>query len=175
MAQDRITVTEPNGIKRTRPLTAQGLTIGREQDNDLVLAYPAISRRHARITLDGTRYCVTDLGSGNGTFLGESRLSPNTPTPWASERPLRIGDVVINLRTEAASPGVAGGGASGGGDSMTGGATMVWGPGQLAAEGGEGHSKKKKGLPAWAWVLIGGAAILLIAILATAIYLALAG
>jgi hypothetical protein len=42
---------------------------------------PHLSRRHAEITLRGRQFYVTDLGSRNGVFLGETRLPANTPTP----------------------------------------------------------------------------------------------
>lgn len=97
MSQDRISVVEPNGIQRTRPLTGQGLTIGRGTENDLVLGYSVVSRNHARITCQGQNYYVTDLGSANGTYLGPNRLEPNVPTIWKWGVPLKIGDVTINL------------------------------------------------------------------------------
>ena len=31
---------------------------------------PGVSRRHAQLTTDGTRWFVEDLGSSNGTFVG---------------------------------------------------------------------------------------------------------
>ncbi|MBN1934281.1 MAG: FHA domain-containing protein [Anaerolineae bacterium] len=97
MNQDRISIVEPNGIQRVRPLTQQGLTIGRGTESDLVLAYPVVSRNHARITCQGQDYYVTDLGSANGTYLGDARLEPNVPTLWRWGHPLRIGDIAVNL------------------------------------------------------------------------------
>jgi pSer/pThr/pTyr-binding forkhead associated (FHA) protein len=50
-------------------------TIGRAEDNDLVLALDAtISTRHARIVREGDHYWLEDLGSRNGTFLGDVRI-----------------------------------------------------------------------------------------------------
>lgn len=97
MNQDRISIVEPNGIQRMRPLTHQGLTIGRGTENDLVLAYSNISRNHAQITCQGQSYYVTDLGSANGTYLGDAQLEPNVPKLWQWGRPLKIGDITINL------------------------------------------------------------------------------
>ena len=101
MSGDRIIVTEPNGVQRTRPITSWGLTIGRGDDNDLVVAYGAVSRKHAVITSERGRYYVADLGSTTGTYLGNARLEPNTPTSWLPGQPLRIGDVVIRLEQTA--------------------------------------------------------------------------
>lgn len=51
------------------PLTAQAVTLGREQGNDLTLADPRLSRFHARIELLQDAWVLTDLGSKNGTKL----------------------------------------------------------------------------------------------------------
>ena len=36
---------------------------------------PGVSRRHAQLTTDGTRWFVEDLGSSNGTFVGAPRAA----------------------------------------------------------------------------------------------------
>lgn len=103
MSGGRITVTEPNGVTRTMPITTRGLTIGRGDDNDLMIAYAAVSRHHARLTFDIARghYYVTDLNSANGSYLGNNRLEPNIPTVWMPGQPLRIDDVLIHLEQTA--------------------------------------------------------------------------
>lgn len=43
---------------------------------------PGVSRRHAQLTTDGTRWFVEDLGSSNGTFVGPASGSlPAQPIP----------------------------------------------------------------------------------------------
>lgn len=43
---------------------------------------PGVSRRHAQLTTDGTRWFVEDLGSSNGTFVGPaSGALPEEPIP----------------------------------------------------------------------------------------------
>lgn len=93
-------VTEPNGVQRSRPITLRGLTIGRGDENDLVLNYGAASRSHALVTFNQGRYYVIDLGSANGTYLGDARLDPNLPTLWTPGQPLRIGEVLIRLQVQ---------------------------------------------------------------------------
>lgn len=88
---------EPNGVRRSLPLPARGLTIGRGPDNDLVLAYDLTSRHHARITFDGANYYVVDLGSANGTYIADVRLSPQSPTVWMPNKTLHIGKVSFQL------------------------------------------------------------------------------
>ena len=48
--------------------------IGRELDAAVRIESAAISRRHARIVVDGLRAVLEDLGSKNGTSLGGRRL-----------------------------------------------------------------------------------------------------
>lgn len=50
-------------------------TIGRSPDCDPRLNLHRISRRHLRLELDGDRIVVEDLGSTNGTFVNEERLT----------------------------------------------------------------------------------------------------
>lgn len=52
-----------------------GLTIGRADDNGLKLLDPKVSRHHASISREGTRFVLTDLGSANGTFVDGIRLT----------------------------------------------------------------------------------------------------
>lgn len=51
------------------------LTIGRDEQCDLVIADRQVSRRHARISREGDRYLLADLGSKNGTFVNGQQLT----------------------------------------------------------------------------------------------------
>ena len=55
-------------------LSPEGVTIGRQADNDLVLDDPTVSGHHARVAFNGTKYQVLDLESTNGTFLAKDRV-----------------------------------------------------------------------------------------------------
>jgi DNA-binding NtrC family response regulator len=48
--------------------------IGSDPACELVLADASVSRRHARVSLERGRIVVKDLGSRNGTFVGEARV-----------------------------------------------------------------------------------------------------
>jgi pSer/pThr/pTyr-binding forkhead associated (FHA) protein len=55
---------------------ASSLTMGRGGDNDLALPLdPMVSTRHARITQEGAHYWLEDVGSRNGTYFGDQKLS----------------------------------------------------------------------------------------------------
>ena len=51
------------------------LEIGRDQDCAVTLTSEGVSRKHARVQLIFALYFVTDLGSTNGTFVNEQRVS----------------------------------------------------------------------------------------------------
>lgn len=61
----------PDG--RRIPL-ADGLTIGRADDNAIALHDARASRRHAKIVADGSGWSVEDLGSSNGTFVDGAQV-----------------------------------------------------------------------------------------------------
>jgi predicted component of type VI protein secretion system len=80
-------------IMRTGPtpgaaFTLEGdqMTIGRDSSNEIVINDAEISRRHARLTFQGGKYVLEDLGSTNGTFVNGQRL--------AGPRVLKPGEVV---------------------------------------------------------------------------------
>lgn len=55
-------------------VSAEGIVIGRAPDVDVVLAGPLVSRRHARVWLEGDALWVEDLGSRNGITINENRV-----------------------------------------------------------------------------------------------------
>jgi pSer/pThr/pTyr-binding forkhead associated (FHA) protein len=55
---------------------ASEVTIGRHPQNRIVLDHMSVSSRHARIRLlDSGQLVLTDLGSTNGTFVNDQRVS----------------------------------------------------------------------------------------------------
>jgi FHA domain-containing protein len=67
-------------------LEGDQLTVGRDATNEIVINDAEISRRHARLTFQGGKYVLEDLGSTNGTFVNGQRL--------AGPRVLKAGEVV---------------------------------------------------------------------------------
>jgi hypothetical protein len=50
-------------------------TLGRTPDNDIAIEERAVSRRHARITFTDAGFVITDLNSGNGTYVNGKRTT----------------------------------------------------------------------------------------------------
>ncbi|HEU4521018.1 MAG TPA: FHA domain-containing protein [Thermoanaerobaculia bacterium] len=93
---------------RTVPLRLGETIVGRIPECDVQIIGPSVSRRHARIHVAGREATIEDLGSTNGTFVAEVRISEVTPINDGDE--IRIGkerlrlmnDRVVRARTEPA-------------------------------------------------------------------------
>ena len=74
------------------------LTIGRRSDNDICLPLdPRISRLHARLTHKSDEtWIIEDLGSVNGTFVGQRRI--NAPTALHLDDRFRMGRTWMTLQ-----------------------------------------------------------------------------
>jgi len=59
---------------REYPLDRPVLTIGRHEDNDIVIDHMGVSGRHTRVAVDGQSVILTDLQSTNGTFVNGRRV-----------------------------------------------------------------------------------------------------
>ena len=59
-------------------LTNEVYILGREAGSDLVIEDSQVSRRHAKLTRQGTSYLIEDLGSTNGTFVNGRRIAAQT-------------------------------------------------------------------------------------------------
>ncbi len=70
----RVTVTPPKGRSFDVPLGVHPLVVGQSAECDLVLVDDAVSRQHCRLSLTPRGLLVEDLGSKNGTFVGNVRI-----------------------------------------------------------------------------------------------------
>jgi hypothetical protein len=78
------------------PLASDPISIGRAEDCTLVLGDDFVSSRHARLMPRNGSWLVEDLGSTNGTYLGQQRI--NRATPVGVGTPIRVGKTVLELR-----------------------------------------------------------------------------
>ncbi len=92
-----VLIVTAGGLAGTRiGLTGAPVLIGRADDSTLVLTDDYASTRHARISQQEGVWFVEDLGSTNGTYLGQHKLGG--PTPLEVGVPIRIGQTVMELR-----------------------------------------------------------------------------
>jgi len=77
-----IRVYRGNDLRKQFELGEDRVTIGRTEDNVLVLADDGISRHHAAIEFEDGEYFITDLGSINGVFLNNERVEKHKLKYW---------------------------------------------------------------------------------------------
>jgi FHA domain len=77
---------------QTLPLTEEVTTIGSVAGNTVVLADPAVSRKHAGIRRVDSSYELADLGSTNGVYVNGHKVPKKTLEP---------GDIIRVGNTEA--------------------------------------------------------------------------
>jgi len=66
-------------------LDKETILIGREDDADIVIDNPSVSRKHAQISKQGGGWVVQDLGSSNGTFLHGQKITAPQPVKEGDE------------------------------------------------------------------------------------------
>ena len=92
----KVVVTQGPLRGTTINLGQQSVLIGRSPESTLVLDDDYASGRHARIFPEAGEWFVEDLGSTNGTFSGQQRVSG--PQRLAVGSSLKIGTTVLELR-----------------------------------------------------------------------------
>src|SRR5512136_2011514 len=99
-----LTIRSPNGPPREHILKPGKTTIGRKAENDIPIGDEAASRFHAEINFDqvtGT-ITLTDLGSTNGTFVNQERLTQ--PVKLQPNDQIRIGQHTLDLDQRDTKP-----------------------------------------------------------------------
>lgn len=100
-APGRLRVRSPGSDSRLQKGAVFNLSpqtrVGAGADNDIVLSDPFVSSQHARLVWDGVDWYLEDLGSKNGTFIGEIRLQPLKPNILPVGAAIRLGNIVLEL------------------------------------------------------------------------------
>ena len=83
------TLIETTGENKGRVyiLEEAPLVIGRSTEADIVVPNALVSRKHARVSWDGQRYVVEDLGTRNGTLVNREQIT--------APHPLKDGDEIV--------------------------------------------------------------------------------
>ena len=88
----------PSAHTETRSEPKYSVTIGRGDDNNVVLNETAVSKRHARFFCDfRNQWYLVDLNSRNGTTVNGSRLQPERPVQVHFGDPIVLGSLVIMI------------------------------------------------------------------------------
>lgn len=103
--RDQLLVVHQGATPQTYELAQDRVTLGRADDNDIVLKEAGVSRRHARLERTASGWTITDMGSTNGTHLEESRLLADVSEPWEAGQTVRIGPYYLRWQPgEGAEP-----------------------------------------------------------------------
>ncbi len=93
---------------QTIALGGTAVSIGRSEDNDLVLPDPLalVSRRHCRIVPSGGLWQLEDT-STNGTIVNDAPVSRGRTMPLQPGDTIRMGDYVLTVEATAPAAGAA--------------------------------------------------------------------
>jgi chromosome segregation ATPase len=73
--QAKVTYQTPDGERREVFVRAgEEVSVGRHPQCTITISQPSVSRRHARMWLEGNAFYVEDTGSSNGTFVNNQRI-----------------------------------------------------------------------------------------------------
>lgn len=71
----KLLVMLADGTRREIPLDLGTYVIGRKTDASLRVPLASVSREHAELVVEQARVSIRDLGSSNGTYLNNKRVS----------------------------------------------------------------------------------------------------
>jgi pSer/pThr/pTyr-binding forkhead associated (FHA) protein len=99
-----VSVVEGPDLGATLPLADEGrvYVVGRGESCDLPLADADASREHLQIVRRGATVLLRDLGSKNGSRLGEQPIAFGRDVPWRSSSMVRVGATVLALEEPVA-------------------------------------------------------------------------
>ena len=89
--------------KRIIPLVEGENVLGRDEGVTVRIDAPGVSRRHACIRVEGERATIEDLGSKNGTYVGDETTPIAGPTPLPDDIRFRLGRVLLVFRSSPES------------------------------------------------------------------------
>ncbi len=99
----------PDGVNtsKTIQLTGESQVIGRDADRcQIVIPHHAVSREHAKITVQNGTFYIEDLKSRNHTFVNGKDVPPPTRQALKQDDRIKICDFLFQFRDERfASPG----------------------------------------------------------------------
>ena len=79
---------------KTVELKADKITIGRSEDNSFQIAENSVSSRHCELQLKDDILHIKDLGSTNGTFINDKKITGGTLKPG---QVLKLGSIELRF------------------------------------------------------------------------------
>ena len=97
LVQATVTVIEGPDLGLAFPLTEAPVRLGKGRECEIVLTDRAVSGKHLELRLDGSSVRLKDLGSTNGTYVGEAKVIESI-VPAGSV--ISVGRTRLHLRSE---------------------------------------------------------------------------
>ena len=91
-----VTMNPSDHVPAEYTLLKDELSMGRGEENDIVVPHASISRSHARLLRRNGSYELTDLNSTNGTWVNNQPVHGSVAVRSGAE--IRLGDVIFVLR-----------------------------------------------------------------------------
>lgn len=95
MPAARLIIRRDGVVERRIVLGEVVITAGRALSNDLVLSHQGVSRHHAEFHPCPEGVMVVDVGSSNGTFVNDRRLTPHAPHLLTDGMSCKIGPYTV--------------------------------------------------------------------------------
>ena len=95
-----LVVLYPQSQFKQIALSVGSVILGRGSDADIHLDDELVSRKHCKLTFDGSRITVEDLGSTNGTYVDGNAI---TTTILGPDNRLQIGTMVLKVEFKDAT------------------------------------------------------------------------
>jgi len=94
-AKGAIPRLEING--QSKNLSNKAFGIGRDKNNQLVIADPKVSRYHAIVTFENGEAFIKDTDSSNGTYINEKPIRSGVKVKLNNGDKIKVGNSVINF------------------------------------------------------------------------------
>ncbi len=94
----KLIMFKSNGQRKDFPITGQKVIFGRAEDCDLRVPLLSVSRHHCQMTLTDEDIKVEDMGSSNGTYVNNERVTEQTVVS-AGDR-LVIGPIMFTVQID---------------------------------------------------------------------------
>lgn len=94
-----------DGQETQHELTEGETLIGRHPDCGIAISQPSVSGRHAKLYWEGGGFALEDIGSRNGTFVNQQRISARVTLHHHDA--IRFGDAVARFHDPASQPTAA--------------------------------------------------------------------
>ncbi|KAI8848884.1 hypothetical protein BC829DRAFT_393256 [Chytridium lagenaria] len=92
------------GGKNHFPLVREETSIGRKDDNHIVLLCNKISKHHAVVKKTDNGYCIRDRNSSNGVRINDVMIAPNTLRQLVDGDRISIGTINLTFVAEGKEP-----------------------------------------------------------------------